>query len=457
MSERKTIYLCLAHMSEEGYEQKYVKEAFDTNWVVPLGPNVNGFEIALEQFVNGSGNPRFDGMSEDCNIGKKVVALSSGTAAVHLALIACGVRPGDEVCVQSFTFCASSHPITYLGATPVFIDSEKDTWNMDPELLEKAIKDRIAKTGKKPKAIVPVALYGMPYKIDRIMEIANKYDIPVVEDAAEGFGSKFKGQVLGTFGKYGVLSFNGNKMITTCGGGALITPDEESWREIMMYATQYRESYPYYQHEKIGYNYRMSNICAGIGRGQMTVANVHIAHHKHVQALYEKLLKDVDGINVHSQPKTGEYDSNYWLCTITIDPEVKIKGQENAYKTIVTGAVGGAAGVIHAASSATTDCQPNDNVEALRVAMDKAGIEARPVWKPMHCQPVYRQVGIENSELRIESLPNGNIRQTSDSSVAYVNGVSEAIFKAGICLPAGPMVTDEDVKYIVDTIKANIL
>ena len=303
--ERKTIYLCLAHMSEDGMEQKYVKEAFDTNWVVPLGPNVNGFEKDLEEFVGE---------------GKRVVALSAGTAAVHLGLLNCGVKPGDEVCVQSFTFCASSHPITYLGATPVFIDSEHETWNMDPELLEKAIIDRKEKTGKYPKAIVPVALYGMPYKIDQIMAIADKYGIPVVEDAAEGFGSKFNGQVLGTFGKYGVLSFNGNKMITTSGGGALITENEEEWREIMMYATQYRESYPYYQHEKIGYNYRMSNICAGIGRGQMTVANQHIEHHKHVQALYEELLKDVKGITVHSQPATGEYDSNYWLCTITLDP-----------------------------------------------------------------------------------------------------------------------------------------
>ncbi len=423
MSERKRIYLCLAHMSEEGLEQKYIKEAFDTNWVVPLGPNVNGFEADLEAF---------------CGQNKRVVALSAGTAAVHLALIACGVKPGDEVIVQSFTFCASSHPITYLGATPVFVDSEPDTWNMDPELMEAAIIDRISKTGKKPKAIVPVALYGMPYKIDRIMEIANKYDIPVIEDAAEGFGSRYKGQVLGTFGKYGVLSFNGNKMITTSGGGALITNNEDEWREIMMYATQYRESYPYYQHEKIGYNYRMSNICAGIGRGQMTVANEHIAHHKHVQKLYEELLKDVPGIHVHSQPsRIGElenvYDSNYWLCTITIDPDVKVKGQGNAYETIVTGAVGGAAGVIHAASSATTDCQPNNNVEALRVALDKAGIEARPVWKPMHKQPCYQ------------------------NAPAYVNGVSEDIFKIGMCLPAGPYVSDEDVKYIVDTIKANIL
>ena len=434
MAERKRIYLCLAHMSDEGLEQKYIKEAFDTNWVVPLGPNVNGFEKDLEDFVNDNANH---------NLNKRVVALSAGTAAVHLALLACGVGPGDEVCVQSFTFCASSHPITYLGATPVFIDSERDTWNMDPELLEKAIIDRKEKTGKYPKAIVPVALYGMPYKIDQIMAIANKYGIPVVEDAAEGFGSKFNGQVLGTFGKYGVLSFNGNKMITTSGGGALITENEDEWREIMMYATQYRESYPYYQHEKIGYNYRMSNICAGIGRGQMTVVNQHIEHHKHVQALYEELLADVPGITVHSQPVQGSglmvngseipmYDSNYWLCTITLDPSVKIKGQENAYKTIVTGAVGGAAGVIHAASSATTDCQPNDNVEALRVFMDQAQIEARPVWKPMHKQPVYK------------------------NAPAYVNGVSEEIFKIGMCLPAGPYVSDEDVRYIVETIKSAI-
>ena len=413
----KRIYLCLAHMSEAGLEQKYIQEAFDTNWVVPLGPNVNGFEKDLEDFVGQN---------------KRVVALSSGTSAVHLALIACGVGPGDEVLVQSFTFCASSHPITYLGATPVFIDSENDTWNMDPDLLEEAIKDRIAKTGKTPKAIIPVALYGMPYRIDRIMEIADRYRIPVIEDAAEGFGSRFNGQVLGTFGKYGVLSFNGNKMITTSGGGALITPDEESWREVMMYATQYRESYPYYQHEKIGYNYRMSNICAGIGRGQMTIVNNHVAHHRNVQKLYEELLVDIPGIKVHAQPTTGEFESNYWLCTITIDPSVRIKGQENAYKTIVKGAVGGAAGVIHMADSATTDCQPNDNVEALRVVLDDAGIEARPVWKPMHKQPVYK------------------------NAPAYVNGVSESIFKIGMCLPAGPYVDDEDVRYIVDSIKSSI-
>ena len=416
----KRIYLCLAHMSEAGLEQKYIKEAFDTNWVVPLGPNVNGFEEDLKAFVNSEGQE------------KEVVALSAGTAAVHLALIACGVGPGDEVIVQSFTFCASSHPVTYLGATPVFVDSEKETWNMDPELLETAIKDRIAKTGRKPKAIVPVALYGMPYQADRIMEVANRYEIPVIEDAAEGFGSRYKGRVLGTFGAYGVLSFNGNKMITTSGGGALICPDKAAWQRVMWLATQARESYPYYQHETIGYNYRMSNICAGIGRGQMTIVQDHIAHHQHVQALYEALLKDVKGVTVHGQPANGDYDSNYWLCTITLDPELKVKGQENAYKTVVTGAVGGAAGVIHTASVAVTDCQPNDNVEAMRMALDKAGIEARPVWKPMHKQPVYKE------------------------APAYVNGVSEAIFKVGMCLPAGPYVSDEDVRYIVDSIKASI-
>ena len=416
MSNR--IYLCLAHMSETGLEQKYIKEAFDTNWVVPLGPNVNGFEADLKEFVGQS---------------KEIVALSSGTAAVHLALIACGVEPGDEVIVQSFTFCASSHPVTYLGATPVFVDSEKETWNMDPDLLEEAIKDRIAKTGSKPKAIMPVALYGMPYQINRILEIADRYDIPVIEDAAEGFGSRYRGQVLGTFGRYGVLSFNGNKMITTSGGGALICPDKEEWQRMMWYATQARESYPYYQHEAIGYNYRMSNICAGIGRGQMTIVNKHIAHHQHVQQLYEQLLKDVEGITVHSQPATGEYESNFWLCTILLDESIRVKGQEEVYKTIVTSVVGGAAGVIHAAQTATTDCQPNDNVEAMRIALDKAGVEARPVWKPMHKQPVYQ------------------------NAPAYINGVSESVFKMGMCLPSGPWVKDEDVLRIVETIKANIV
>ncbi|MDE5784322.1 MAG: aminotransferase class I/II-fold pyridoxal phosphate-dependent enzyme [Prevotella sp.] len=417
---RERIYLCLAHMS--GKEQDFIKEAFDTNWVVPMGPNVNGFEKDLEEFVNGR--------EDNAPLAKSVVGLSAGTAAVHLALLACGVGQGDEVLVQSFTFCASSHPITYLGATPVFIDSEKDSWNMEPELLEEAIKDRIAKTGKKPKAIIPVALYGMPYQIDRIMEIADRYEIPVIEDAAEGLGSRYNGRVLGTFGKYGVLSFNGNKMITTSGGGALICETEADKQEILFYATQARESYPYYQHEHIGFNYRMSNICAGIGRGQMTVIDEHIAHHKHVQALYCELLKEVKGITVHGNPGR-EYDSNFWLCTATLDPDLKVKGEENAYRQVITGAVGGAAGVTHAAKTAITDCQPNANVEALRVALDAANVEARPLWKPMHKQPVYR------------------------NAPAYTNGVSEGLFKVGICLPAGPYVSDEDVCYICDVIKQN--
>lgn len=574
--ERKTIYLCLAHMSEAGWEQKYVKEAFDTNWVVPMGPNVNAFEKELEAFVaspqpspvaspqpspKGKGvadlgvhtaDPRLYGVLKEfaeenrknpteaesvlwntlkakgvglkfrrqhiiedfivdffCNekkltieldggyhrvpeqmkkdeertarlqelgytelrftneqvlceidnvikeiiqvaqslplggdleeaggdleLARKVVCLSAGTAAVHLALIGCGVKAGDEVLVQSFTFCASSHPITYLGAKPIFIGSEGETWNMDPALLEKAIIDRKEKTGKYPKAIVPVALYGMPYRIDEIMTIADKYGIPVIEDAAEGMGSRFNGQVLGTFGKYGVLSFNGNKMITTSGGGALICRNAVEANEIMWYATQARDAYPYYQHSAIGYNYRMSNVCAGIGRGQMTVLNDHIAHHKHVQSLYEELLKGVPGVHIHKQPADPRYDANFWLCAATLDADVKIQGQENAYKEVIKTAVGGAAGVIHAVDSAVTDCQPNDNVEALRVFMLGKKVECRPVWKPMHKQPVYKGAPV------------------------YTNGIEEEIFKVGFCLPAGPWVTDDDVRYIVESIKEAIV
>lgn len=420
---RQRIYLCLARMSEAGFEQKYIKEAFDTNWVVPLGPNVNAFEEDLEQFV-------CRGFSAQQR--KKVVALSAGTAAVHLALLACGVGQGDEVIVQSFTFCASANPVAYLGATPVFVDSERDTWNIDPFLLEEAIKDRIAKTGRKPKAIVPVTLYGMPYQVDKIMEIATRYDIPVIEDAAEGFGSCFDGQVLGTFGRFGVLSFNGNKMITTSGGGALICADDAAKQQIMWYATQAREAYPYYQHEAIGYNYRMSNICAGIGRGQMMVADYHIAHHKHVFELYSELLKDVDGIIVHGNP-SDRYDSNFWLNTVTIDPSLHIKGQEDAYRSTIKGAVGGAGGVVHASDMAHTDCEPNANVEALRIMLDKNGIESRPLWKPMHKQPVFKDAPV------------------------YENGVSEELFKVGMCLPSGPCVSEDDVKYIVDCIKKAVL
>ena len=411
---QKRILLCLAHMS--GHEMKFIQEAFDTNWVVPLGPNVNGFEKDLEQYMGQN---------------KRVVALSAGTAAVHLALIACGVGPGDEVIVQTFTFCASSHPITYLGATPVFVDSESETWNMSPELLEETIKDRIAKTGRKPKAIIPVYLYGMPGKIEELLDVASRYDIPVIEDAAEGFGSRYNGQMVGTFGRFGVLSFNGNKMITTSGGGALVCPDEESYNRIMYFATQARESYPYYQHTEIGYNYRMSNICAGIGRGQMMILDEHIKHHQHIAELYREAFKQVDGIEFHDNPDV-KMSSNFWLNTITIAPDVKVKGQENAYKTIVKGAVGGAAGVVHQALTAHTDCEPNDNVEAMRVCLDANNIESRPLWKPMHKQPVYKE------------------------APAYVNGVSESLFRRGLCLPSGPMVTDDDVARIVSTIKDSL-
>ncbi len=410
------IYLCLAHMSENGLEQKYIQEAFDTNWVVPLGPNVNGFEKDLEEFVGEN---------------KRVVALSSGTAAVHLGLIAAGVKAGDEVLVQSFTFCASTHPITYIGAKPILIDSEPETWNMDPLLLEEAIKDRIAKTGKKPAAIVPVYLYGMPAKIDEIMAIARKYEIPVVEDAAEGMGSKYNnGQVCGTFGEYGVLSFNGNKMITTSGGGALICPDEEKWRKVMFFATQAREAYPYYQHEEIGYNYRLSNVCAGIGRGQMTIVHDHIAHHRHIANLYKQAFANVEGIDFHDELEGME--SNFWLSTITLHEDLHVKGEDKAYTQSIKGAVGGAAGVVHANDNIHTDCEPNRNVEAMRLGLDALGVESRPLWKPMHKQPVYKDVP------------------------AYVNGVSESLFKKGLCLPSGPCVTDEQVNYIINSIKSLI-
>lgn len=435
-------------MSETGEEQKYVQEAFDTNWVVPMGPNVNAFEQNLADFANNN--------SDGSRLDRNVVCLSSGTAAIHLALLACGVGPGDEVCVQSFTFCASSHPISYLGATPVFIDSEKETWNMDPDLLEKAILDRKEKTGKYPKAIIPVALYGMPYQIDRIMAIGNKYGIPVIEDAAEGMGSRYNGKVLGTYGKFGVLSFNGNKIITTSGGGALICQNDDDANTIMWYATQARDAYPYYEHTAIGFNYRMSNVCAGIGRGQMTVLEEHIAHHKHVQEMYKELFKDIPGITLHEQPVDPRYDANFWLCAATLDPDVKIQGQENAYKEVIKTAVGGAAGVIRAVDSATTSCQPNDNVEALRVFMLGKKVECRPVWKPMHKQPVYCRdsqvvgcgTGVMGQEYDIIEGPN---------MAAYVNGVSESFFKVGFCLPTGPYVTDDDLKYIVNCIKEAIV
>ena len=413
--QNRRIYLCLAHMS--GEEQKFIQEAFDTNWVVPLGPNVNGFEADLEEYVGGN---------------KSVVALSSGTAALHLALIACGVGQGDEVLCQSFTFCASANPITYLGATPIFIDSEAESWNMCPELLEHAIQERQAQGRPLPKAIVLVYLYGMPARIDEIVEIGKRYGIPVIEDAAEALGSRYKGKMCGTIGEYGVLSFNGNKMITTSGGGALICTDVAHKQQIMFYATQAREAYPYYQHEKIGYNYRMSNICAGIGRGQMLVVKEHVKHHQRLCALYDELFKDMEGITLHKNPTT-DYDSNYWLCTILLDSKLRIKGEEHAYESAVTNAVGGAGGAIHLTDRLHTDCEPNNNVEALRMALDSAGIEARPLWKPMHLQPVFQ------------------------GSPAYLNGVSERLFRCGLCLPSGPCVTEDDVRYIVEQIEQNIV
>ena len=376
---KNRILLCLAHMS--GNEMKYINEAFAENWVVPLGPNVNGFEEDLQKFVGQN---------------KQVVALSAGTAAIHLGLIQLGVTHGDEVICQSFTFSASANPIVYQGATPIFVDSEKDTWNMSPVLLEEAINDRKAKTGKYPKAIIVVHLYGMPAKLDAICAIASKYNIPVLEDAAEGLGSEFNGQKCGTFGTYGVLSFNGNKMITTSGGGALVVPDEKAKKEVMFYATQAREPFPYYQHEKIGYNYRMSNISAGIGRGQMTILDEHIAHHRRIHELYEAAFADVDGIDMHRNPNS-KFNSNYWLSAITIDPE-----------------------------------KTGFDYETLRIELDKANVETRPLWKPMHLQPVFK------------------------NCPAYTDSTSEGLFNHGLCLPAGPWVTDDDIKYIVDNIKSLI-
>ena len=406
----------LSSPTMHGPELEYIKEAYETNWMSTVGANINEVERLASEKVG-------------C---KYAVALSAGTAALHMAVKLAGVKPGDKVFCSDMTFDATVNPVVYEGGVPVFIDTEYDTWNMDPQLLEAAIKDRIAKTGKKPKAIVPVYLYGMPAKLDEIMAVAEKYGIPVIEDAAEGFGSRYKGRVCGTFGKYGVLSFNGNKMITTSGGGALICPDAEAKKEVMFYATQAREAYPYYQHEKIGYNYRMSNICAGIGRGQMTVVDEHIAHHKHLCGLYRELLADVEGITLHENP-SGRYDSNYWLNTVLLDGNLHVRGEEDAYRETVKGAVGGAAGVTHESMSAHTSCEPNRNVEAMRICLDRAGIESRPLWKPMHLQPVYA------------------------ANPAYVNGVSEGLFKRGLCLPSGPYVTDEDVRYIVNEMKKSIL
>ncbi|MDE5664933.1 MAG: DegT/DnrJ/EryC1/StrS family aminotransferase [Duncaniella sp.] len=379
--ENKRIHLCMCRMS--GAEQRFIDEAFAEEWVVPLGPNVDGFEADLKH--------RIIDTDPSCS-GKEIAALSAGTAAIHLALVMLGVGKGDEVMCQSFTFAASANPIVYQGAQPVFVDSEAESWNMDPALLDEAIADRVAKTGRKPKAIIAVHLYGMPARIDEICAVGEKWGIPVVEDAAEALGSVYKGHECGTFGNYGILSFNGNKMITTSGGGALICPDAAAKKRAIFYATQAREPFPYYQHEHIGFNYRLSNISAGIGRGQMTVLDEHIAHHRMLASIYQELLADIDGVTYHANP-SADSDANYWLSTIEIDPEI---------------------------TGITTD--------DVREHLARLNVETRPLWKPMHLQPVYAD------------------------APAYVNGVSEHLFGRGLCLPSGPWVTPEDVKMIVGEI-----
>jgi len=372
---KKKIWLSLAHMG--GHEQRFIQQAFDDNFVVPLGPNVNGFEADLEKYLN-----------EDVH----VVALSSGTAAIHLALIQLGVKPGDEVICQSFTFAASANPIAYLGATPVFVDSEAETWNMSPDTLREAIEDRIRKTGKTPKAIIPVHLYGMPAKMDEIVAIANEYNIPVLEDAAEALGATYKGQKCGTFGEFACLSFNGNKMITTSGGGALVCRTQEEAQRTMFYATQARDNAPHYQHSEIGYNYRLSNVSAGIGRGQMLVLDDHVARRREINKLYRELLKDVPGISFHTNP-SEDFNSNYWLTCIVVDAKV--------------------AGFTR---------------EDIRIRMETENIETRPLWKPMHLQPVF------------EGTPY------------YGGDVAEKLFEKGLCLPSGSTLTDGDIERVADVI-----
>lgn len=375
------IWLSLAHMG--GAEQGFVREAFDTNWVVPLGPNVDGFEHDLEAWL-----------SQHSRNEVHVVALASGTSAIHLALVMLGIAPGDEVICQSFTFAASANPICYQGATPVFVDSELGTWNMDPELLEQAICNRLEKTGRLPKAIIPVHLYGVPARMNEILEVANRYGIPVVEDAAEAMGSLYDGQYCGTMGKYGILSFNGNKMITTSGGGALICHSKEEANRVKFFATQAREPFPYYQHEHIGFNYRLSNVSAGIGRGQMLVVDSHIERRRAIHRLYAELLQEVPGITVMEPVSNTDIASNFWLTCILVDPAI----------------VG----------------YTRDELAAKLFAAD---IESRPLWKPMHLQPVFAQ------------------------APSYTNGVSEQVFECGLCIPSGPMVSDKDVQYIVRQIK----
>ncbi len=371
------IWLSSPHMG--GEEKKYVDKAFEENWIAPLGPNVEAFEGELENFLQGK---------------SQVAVLSSGTAAIHLALLRLGVTGGDEVLCQSFTFAASANPITYLGAKPVFIDSEEKTWNLCPLTLEKAIKERLT-AGKKPKAILAVHLYGMPYQVDKIHQLAKKYEIPIVEDAAEALGSSFTGRKCGTFGDYAVLSFNGNKIITTGGGGALVCRSQQQKKEAIFYATQARDQAPHYQHSKIGYNYRLSNVSAGIGVGQMQVLAEHVALRRKMHVFYQELFKEIDGVSVFSKPNE-KYYSNHWLSAILIDTE-KTNGISR---------------------------------EDLRLAFEKENIESRPLWKPMHLQPVYKD------------------------ALYYGEAVAENLFAKGLCLPSGSNLTNNDRSRIEKVVKS---
>jgi dTDP-4-amino-4,6-dideoxygalactose transaminase len=374
---KNKIWLSSPHMG--GTEQNYIQEAFDTNWVAPLGPNVNGFEQDLESYL-------------EANV--HVGALSSGTAAIHLGLILLGVQAGDEVICQSMTFSASANPILYVGATPIFIDSELQTWNLCPIALEAAIIDRIQK-GKKPKAIIVAHLYGVPYQIEAVRAVANSYQIPILEDAASALGSTYKGQKCGTFGDISILSFNGNKIITTSGGGAIVTKTAALKEKAIFYATQSRDNAPHYQHSEIGYNYRMSNICAGIGRGQMEVLDEHVALRRQMHDFYMKLFANIEGVEVFSTPN-DDYFANYWLSAITID--------ENKTKGITR--------------------------ETLRLALEAENIESRPLWKPMHLQPIF------------EKYPY------------YGSNVAQNLFENGLCLPSGSNLTDKDRERISKVIKS---
>lgn len=367
--EQSKIWLSSPHMG--GGEMKYIQDAFDENWIAPLGPNVNGLEHDLEEFLN-----------EDIY----VAALSSGTAAIHLSLILLDVKPGDFVICQSLTFSASANPIVYMGATPIFVDSEKDTWNLCPNAVEDAIKYGISK-GKKPKAIIAVALYGMPYKADEIKAISEKYDIPVIEDSAEALGSSYKNQKCGTFGDLAVLSFNGNKIITTSGGGALILKDKAFKKKAVFLSTQAKDDAPHYEHTNIGYNYRMSNICAGIGRGQMEVLPQRVEQRRANHRFYAELFKDIQGFSLHTEPN-GDYFSNHWLSVVTVDPDCGI------------------------------------TAEAVRLAAQKENIETRPIWKPMHLQPVFK------------------------NSLYFGSDLAEKCFETGLCLPSGSNLTENDFARI---------